>query len=136
MPREQVMCAAVSCGSAADDVGLVGASLKWCRSLISGARRFCSKPQAASCYVIHGAFAFVDSNHGTPALCWQHGETIDDRSLPGGPGDYSQVLPHCCAFGAVLVRCALLRQAIGMDARDLVQYQYSQVGMSGLLEIR
>jgi hypothetical protein len=32
-------------------------------------------------------------------------------------------LPHCRAFGPVLVRCALLRQAIGMDARDSVQYQ-------------
>src|ERR1700722_2248429 len=49
MPREHVMCAAVSCGSAAGGVGPVGASLKWCRSLISGARRFCRKPQAASC---------------------------------------------------------------------------------------
>jgi len=105
MPREQVMCAAVSCGSAAaEDGGLVGASLKWFRSLISGARRCCSKPQAASCYVarlgsaIHGAFAFVDSNHATPALCWQHGETIDDRSLPGGPDDYSR----CCRIAAPL----------------------------------
>ena len=103
MPREQVMCAAVSCGSGAD-VGLAGVSLKWCRSLISGARRCCSKPQAASCYVarlgsaIHGAFAFVDSDHATPALCWQYRETIDDRSLPVGPGDYSQVLPHCLAL--------------------------------------
>ena len=106
MPREQVMCAAVSCGSAAgDDVGLAGASLKWFRSLISGARRCCSKGQAAPCYVarlrsaIHGAFAFVDSNHATPALCWQHTETIDDRSLQEGPGDYSQVLPHRIALG-------------------------------------
>jgi hypothetical protein len=49
MPREQVMCAAVSCGNvAADDVGLAGASLNWFRSLISGARRFCSKRPAAS----------------------------------------------------------------------------------------
>jgi hypothetical protein len=34
MPREQVMCAAVSCGSAADGLGLAGASLKWLMSLI------------------------------------------------------------------------------------------------------
>jgi len=60
---------------------------------------------AAPCYVawlgsaIHGAFAFVDSNHATPALCWQHTETIDDRSLQEGPGGYSQVLPHRIALG-------------------------------------
>jgi hypothetical protein len=36
----------------------------------------------------------------TPRLrCWQHTETIDDRSLPEGPGDYAQVLPHRIALG-------------------------------------
>jgi hypothetical protein len=47
---------------------------------------------------IHGAFAFVDSKHATPALYWQHLETIDDRSLPEGPGDCAQVLPHRIAL--------------------------------------
>jgi hypothetical protein len=111
MPREQVMCAAVSGGSAAgDDVGLAAASLKYVWSLISGARRFCSKPQAASCYVawlgkaIHGALPllFVERRRS-------------DRS-----GDFSQVLPHCRAFGPVLVGFVPLRQATGMDARAIL----------------
>ena len=93
MPREQAMCAAVSCGSAAaDDVGLAGASLKYVWSSISGVRRFFSKGQTASCYVarlesvIHSAFLFADRRRR-------------DRS-----GDFSQVLPHCRAFGPVLAR--------------------------------
>jgi hypothetical protein len=87
MPREQVMCAAVSCGSAADGVGLAGALLKYVRSLISKAR--CSKRQAASRYVarlgsaIHSASFFVDSHHATPALSRQYLETIRGRLLPG-----------------------------------------------------
>jgi len=114
MPREQVMCTAVSCGSAAGGVGLAGASLKYVWSLISGARRFCSKSQAASCYVarlesaIHGALL------------------VADRRRSECSGDYSQVLPHCCAFGPVLVRCAFLRQAIGIDARGSVPYFLSR----------
>jgi hypothetical protein len=71
---------------------------------------------------IHGAFAFVDSNHATLALCWQHTETIDDRSLQEGPGGYSQVLLHRIAFGSALVGYALPWRAMGMDARDSVQY--------------
>jgi hypothetical protein len=104
MPREQVMCAAVSGGSAAGDVGLAGASRKCNRSVISGERRVVANVRAASCYVarlgsaIHGAFAFLDSKHATPALCWQHRETIYERSLPEGPGDYAQVLPHRIAL--------------------------------------
>jgi hypothetical protein len=90
MPREQVMCAGVSCGSAAaDDAGLAWASLKYVWSSISGARRFCSKGQTASRYVarlesaIHGALLFAD------------------RCRRDRAGDFSKVLPRCRAFGPV-----------------------------------
>src|SRR5580658_464704 len=72
MPREQVMCAGVSCGSAADGVGLAGASLKWFRSLISGARCYYSRREAASCYVtrlgsaIHGVLLNLLSDATEP----------------------------------------------------------------------
>jgi hypothetical protein len=57
---------------------------------------------------IHGAFAFVDSNHAMPALRWQHMEIIDDQSPQEGPGDYSQVLPHRIAFGSALAEWSAL----------------------------
>jgi hypothetical protein len=117
MPREQVMCAAVSCGSAAaDDVGLAGASLKWFRSLISGAHRFCSKPQAAPCYVARLAI-WHDLEARSTAHCF--------LSIAAGGavlGDCSQVLPRCRAFGPVFAGFVLLRQAIGIDGRCSVQY--------------
>jgi hypothetical protein len=109
MPREQVMCAAVSCGSAADDVGLAGASLKWCRSLISGARRFAAKLRRR------------------PAM-WHNlkaRSTAHCFLLIAAGATVRAIFHKCCrAFGPDLVRCALLGQAIGIDAGGSVQYQY------------
>jgi hypothetical protein len=121
------MCAAVSCGSAAGDVGLAGASLKWFQSLISGARR--SKRQAASCYVawlgsaIHSASFFVDRHHATPALSRQYLETIRSRSPPGATLRLFASVAALSRLWSCFGGFASLRQMIGMDARGSVQYQ-------------
>ena len=70
---------------------------------------FCSKGQAASCYVAQLESAI----HGALLLLIAAGATV------------RAIFHKCCrAFGPDLVRCALLGQAIGTDASGSVQYQY------------
>jgi hypothetical protein len=81
MPREHVMCDAVSCGSAeAVGVGLAASLNVQVLGRLENA--IVAANFSASCYVarlggaIHGASFFVDSHHATPALSGQYLETI------------------------------------------------------------
>jgi hypothetical protein len=105
MPREQVMCAGVSGGSAADDGGLAGASLKCVRSLISGARCYYSKREAAPRYVgrlgsaIHGVFLYLLSIAAAATV--------------------RAIFRKCCRIAAPL-GFVLLQQATGIDGCGFV----------------
>jgi hypothetical protein len=123
MPREQVMCAAVSGGSAAaDDAGPAGASLNVTGPSSLESAVVVANVRAALA-VWHGlearstgAFAFVDSNHATPALCCAG--NIGKQSTINRRKD--RAISRKCYRIAAPLGFVLLQQATGMDVCGFV----------------